>query len=261
MVRRLRLPSRARAASGCSSASAWPRWSRSWPPRSRWSVSLRERRRHHDGRQAAGGAAGRGRRRGRADARRREGDRLRGVQPRRPDAAAGPGRRGQEVRRRRLPARHPGLQGARSDRGVELLRQRQGIPRHRRVRADGRQRGRHRRLHADQRLRRVDEGRPPALARLPLRGGQPRHALRRPRAREVDALPLHRRAPGRVHVPLRHQAGSDAHRRRHARDVRRQAEGAGPGRPRAVDDAAGVLHRQAGRRCRHGQDAGQDSPT
>ena len=36
-------------------------------------------------------------------------------------------------------------------------------------------------------------------------------------------------------------------------------KGLAPARPRAVDDAAGVLHRQAGRRRRHGQDAGQEA--
>ena len=95
-----------------------------------------------------------------------------------------------------------------------------------------------------------DEGRPAALARLPLRRGQPRHALRGPRARQVDALPLRRQAPRRVHVPLRDAAGPDAHRRGHGRHVRRQAEGPRSGRQGAVDHPAGVLHRQARRATR-----------
>ena len=145
---------------------------------------------------------------------------------RRPDPAGHPGRRGQDVRRRRLPARHAGLQGPGAHRGLELLGQRPGAPRHRRLGADGGHRGRRRRLHADQRLGPVDEGRPAALAGLPLGRGQPRHALRRSGAGQVDALPLRRRAPGRLHVPLRHAAGPDAHRRRHGRHVRGQAQGA-----------------------------------
>ena len=72
-------------------------------------------------------------RRRRADAGRRQGRRVREVRARRPDAAAGPGRRGQEVRRRRPPARHAGLEGPRADRGLDLRRQRQGLPRHRRA--------------------------------------------------------------------------------------------------------------------------------
>ena len=78
---------------------------------------------------------------------------------RRSDAPAGAARSGEEVQGRRLRACHPGLEGPGADAGVELRGQRQVPPRHRRVRPDGRHRGRHRRLHAGQRLEQGDEGR------------------------------------------------------------------------------------------------------
>ena len=84
-----------------------------------------------------------------------------------------------------------------------------------------------------------------ALDGFPRGRGQPRQALRGPRPRQVDALPLRRQAPGRLHVPLRHPAGADAHGHGHGRDVRGEAEDPRAGRQRAVDDAAGVLPRSS----------------
>ena len=81
------------------------------------------------------------------------------------------------------------------------------------------------RLQLHQRLRRAHEGHAPALDGLPLRRGQPRQALRRPRPGQEHALPLHRQPPGRVHVPLRHAADPDAHRHGHGRRDDRQAQG------------------------------------
>ena len=127
---------------------------------------------------AATPAAAARRRRGRGDgpdARRRQGRRLREVREGRPDAAGA----GEEGRRRRLPARHAGLEGPRADRGLELRRQRQVPPRHRRLGADRRRAGHEGRVLDHQRHRQVDEGRPAALARLPLRRGRPRHAATR----------------------------------------------------------------------------------
>ena len=211
---------------------------------------LRLRRRGRPARRAPrrGARQGGGRtgcRGGGADARPGQGDRVREVREGRRDAAGGAGRGGQEVQGRRLPARHPGLQGPRTDGGLELRGQRQVLPRHRRLAPDGRHRGRHGRLHARERLEQGDGRHGAALDGLPLRRGQPRQALHGPRPRQVDALPLRRQAPGRLHVPLRDPAGAHAHGRRHGRDVRRQAEGPGAGRQGAVDDPAGVLPRQA----------------
>ena len=176
-------------------------------------------------------------------------------------AARRAGRGGQEVQGRRPPPRHEGLQGPPADGDLELRDQRQDAPRDRRVRPDGRHRGRHRRLHARQRLDEGDEGHDAALDGLPLRRGQPRQALRRPRSRQVDALPLRGRAPGRLHVPLRDPAGADAHGHGHGRDVRGQAEEPGSGRQGAVGDPAGVLPRQARPGRRHGQDGRPRSRT
>ena len=101
-----------------------------------------------------------------------------------PNAAGGPGRRGQEVPRRRPPARDAGPSGPRADRGVDLRRQRHGIPRHRRQPADRRQRGRQGRDHVRQRRLEGDGGEHAALDRLPLRRGRPEQELRRHRPRQ-----------------------------------------------------------------------------
>ena len=164
-----------------------------------------------------------------------------------PDAARHPGGQGQDVRRRRLPARHPGQQGPRPDRGLELRRQRHEVLRHRRVGADGRDRGRSRRLHAHQRLDEGHEGRPAALARLPLRRGRPGHALRRPRPGKSMHYRFVAEHPG---VFMYHCATQPVLMHTGAGMVGMfvvKPRGPRSRRQGAVDHPAGVLHRPARR--------------
>ena len=131
-----------------------------------------------------------------------------------PDAPGRARRRREEVHRRRLPARHPGRPQPRAHRGVELRRQRQGLPRHRRQPADRRQPGRPGADHLRQRRLEEDGRQHGPLDRLPLRRGRAEQELHRRRSRQEADDRLRRQAPRRVHVPLRHAAGAHAHERR-----------------------------------------------
>ena len=72
--------------------------------------------------------------------------------------------------------------------------------------------------HAD------EQRRDPALGRLPRRPHRAEQGVRRRLPGQVGQLHVPRQRPGRVHVPLRHEAGADAHRERHVRRDRRRAE-------------------------------------
>ena len=98
-----------------------------------------------------------------------------------------------------------------------------------------------------------------ALDRLPLRRGRPEQELHRRRARQAADDQLRRRAPGRLHVPLRDAAGPHAHERGHDGHDGRQAAQPAAGRQGAVDDPGGVLPRRPRQAGRHGQDGGRDA--
>ena len=228
------------------------------PGRAHGRVRARRRpgERHRDGREGrSGGGAGRARQG--ADTGRRQGREVRAVRASRSQPAGGPGRRGQEVPRRRPPARDADPSGPRADRGVDLRRQRHGIPRHRRQPADRRQRGRQGRDHVRQRRLEGDGGEHAALDRLPLRRGRSEQELHRHRPRQGAQDRVHRRPPRRVHVPLRDAADPAAHERGDDGHDGGQAARPRAGRPRAVADPGGVLPRAARQARRHGQDGGR----
>ena len=206
-------------------------------------------------RAAGGRRAGQG-----ADAGRRQGRRVREVRQGRPDAARRPRRRGQEVHRRRPPARHPGRPRPRADRGVELRRQRQGLPRHRRQPADRRQPGRQGPDHLRQR-RLEGDGR---------QHGRTRSTSTPPRSRPnknyIDVAPGKKltidfvaKHPGvfMYHcatqpVLMHTSAGMMGMMVVKPRNLR-------AGRQGAVDDPGGVLPRRPRQAGRHGQDGGRDA--
>ena len=159
----------------------------------------------------------------------------------------------------RLRARHEGLGRPARHARLVLRGERQVQPRHRRLRADGRHPGRQGRDHARERRLEGDGRADAALDRLPLLGGRPERGLQDDPAGRDAPVQLRREAPGRLHVPLRDRPGPDAHGRRHGRHDGRQAEEPGAGRPRAVDDPAGVLHRRGGPGRRPGQDGREDA--
>ena len=102
------------------------------------------------------------------------------------------------------------------------------------------------------------------LDRLPRRPDRAEQGVHRRDARQVLHFPLQGRRPGRVHVPLRHQAGPDAHRQRHVRRDRRRPRDAAPeGRPlvRARRERVVPHHRRPhdARPVRHEQGTGDDA--
>ena len=98
-----------------------------------------------------------------------------------------------------------------------------GVRRPRRAGADrSRARGPDRRDDADE--RRSD----PALDRLPRRPHRAERRLQGRCPRRVLHLPLQGRRPGRLHVPLRHEARARAHRERDVRGARRRPGDAAP---------------------------------
>ena len=118
-----------------------------------------------------------------------------------------------------------------------------------------RARGPDRRDDADE--RRLD----PALDRLPRCAHRAERRVQGRRPGRVVHVPLQGERPGRLHVPLRHEARPRAHRERDVRRDRRQpGESAAEGRPRVRARCERVVserrrHRGA-REPRHGEGAG-----
>ena len=125
-----------------------------------------------------------------------------------PGSAGRPGRR-----------RAPRAQGRdRADRARHQVR-RVGVGRRRTRPGDPRPPGPDGQDHAH------ELGRDPALGRLPRRARRAGQGVRRRDAGQVRQLHVPRERPGRLHVPLRHEAGAHAHRERHVRRDRRRASG------------------------------------
>ena len=68
----------------------------------------------------------------------------------------------------------------------------------------------------------------PALDRLPRRAHRAERRLPRRRSGQVLLVPVPGQRPGCLHVPLRHEAGADAHRERDVRRDRGQPDEAAP---------------------------------
>ena len=184
-------------------------------------------RRHHHGRHAARRPprAQRPRRRSKApDPGRRQGHRLREVRQGRPDAAGRARRRRQEVHRRRPAARDAGRSrtSRRPRRGAtpSTARPTAAPPPARRSSSTRATRSQVTFVNGGSKAMAVNMA---ALDRLPLRRGRAEQELHRRRPRQEADDRLRRRAPRRVHVPLRHAAGPHAHQRGHDGHDGRQA--------------------------------------
>ena len=136
-----------------------------------------------------------------------------------------------------------------------------GLGRRRARARDPRPAGTARQDHAD------EQRRDPALGRLPRRAHRPEQGLRRRAPGQVGQLHVPRQRPRRVHVPLRHEAGADAHRQRHVRRDRRRAEAGRPAegrqelRPRRQRVVPRLRRAQASRRSSTWRRLTRVSPT